>query len=126
MTSRNGSGQPAHPRRIDRFQSRRCFSTTRHPYVTSALAVIATALCIFMVKVLIGFPPLILFGFAAVACLVVLGVRAGVLALAFSALTGDFFFVEPLLAFTRHSFVLGAYYSLGILIAGCVVRKLIH
>ena len=83
---------------------------SRHPYATAVLIVAAAALSVFVVQWLFKFPPMIMFAGAVAICFPVLGVRPGLLALLLSVLVADFFFIEPLLTLTRHSFILGAYY----------------
>jgi K+-sensing histidine kinase KdpD len=95
----------------------------RYPYAAAVIAVMAAGLCVFIVDVLVGFPPLIVLAGAAAVCVTVLGVRAGAVALVFSALISDFFFVEPVLTLTRNTFILGAFYSLGALICRRILRK---
>ena len=84
------------------------------------------ALSVFAVQWLFKFPPLIIFAGAVAICFLVLGVRPGLLALLLSALVSDFFFVEPVLTFTRHSFVLGVYYLGAAVVSRFFTRKSIH
>jgi K+-sensing histidine kinase KdpD len=88
--------------------------------------VAVAALSVFAVQWLFKFPPLIIFAGAVAICFLVLGVRPGLLALLLSALVSDFFFVEPVLTFTRHSFVLGVYYLGAAVVSRFFTRKSIH
>ena len=85
---------------------------THYPYTASVMVVMAAGFAVFVIDLLLGFPPLIILGGAPAICFVMLGVRPGVVALLLSALMSDFFFVDPVLTFTRHSLILTAYYSI--------------
>jgi K+-sensing histidine kinase KdpD len=95
----------------------------RHPYATSLLIVLVAGLIVFVIDQLTGFPPLIILGGAPAICFVMLGVRPGLVALLLAALISDFFFVEPVLTFTRHSFVLTAYYSVAALVSFKLIKR---
>ena len=99
------------------------WSFTRHPYTASVMVVMAAGFAVFVIDRLVGFPPLIILGGAPASCFVMLGVRPGLLALLLSALMSDFFFVEPVLTFTRHSLILTAYYSVAAVVSFKVKKK---
>jgi K+-sensing histidine kinase KdpD len=95
----------------------------RYPYLTAVLSVAIAISFVFVVRWLFNFPPLILFAGAVAFCFQVLGLRPGLLALLLSALTADFFFVEPVLTLTHHSLILGAYYLAAAVLCGLLARR---
>lgn len=109
MSIGNSNGRPSARRFITRIESATA-PLRRHPYRTVILVVIAAATLVFIVESMLDFPPFLAFAGAVGVCFVVLGVRPGLLALVLSAVVSDFLFIEPLWTFTRHSFVLAAYY----------------
>jgi K+-sensing histidine kinase KdpD len=98
----------------------------RHPYVTAVLVVAVASLSVFVARWLFDFPPMILFAVAVAFCFQVLGIRSGLFALLLAVLTADFFFVEPLLTLTRHSFILGLYYLTAAAASLFFTRKMIR
>lgn len=123
LGNNNGRGKLFTP--ID-APSRQASILVRQPYAATVLAVTIAVLCVIVSKWLAGFPPLILLGATPAICFVVLGFRAGFLAVLLSALASDFFFVEPVLTFTRHSFLLAAYYSVAALVPFYIKSKAVN
>lgn len=129
MSFGNPNGRRPHLKLVIDAPRSKPLMLQRHPYVTAILVVAVAAFSVFIVQSVFKFPPLIIFAGGVVICCLVLGTRPGLLALLLSALVSDFFFVEPVLRLTHHSFVLGMYY-LGALGAAVVsllfTRKLIR
>ena len=122
MSFEKNNGRPKQNESVETPQ-RRTFE--RHPYWRVVLIVAAAAGGVSVVDWFFGFAPLILLGGAAVISYKMAGARAGMVAALLAGVVSDYFFVDPILTFTRNSLILSAGYTAAALLSGYVKRSMV-